>query len=52
MKYIIKAQRAKQLRPHMFVFLSAKPHGPINESGYLTVAAALVEILHTYHIGS
>ena len=43
MKYIIK-RKGKQLRP-MFVFLSAKLHGPINESTYR--AAALVEILHT-----
>ncbi len=43
MKYIIK-RKGKQLRP-MFVFLSAKLQGPINESTYR--AAALVEILHT-----
>lgn len=43
MKYIIK-RKGKQLRP-MFVFLSAKLHGEINESTYR--AAALVEILHT-----
>ena len=43
MKYIIK-RKGKQLRP-MFVFLSAKLHGPINERTYR--AAALVEILHT-----
>jgi octaprenyl-diphosphate synthase len=43
MKYIIK-RKGKQLRP-MFVFLSAKLHGPINETTYR--AAALVEILHT-----
>jgi octaprenyl-diphosphate synthase len=43
MKYIIK-RKGKQLRP-MFVFLSAKLHGPINESTYR--AAALVELLHT-----
>lgn len=43
MKYIIK-RKGKQLRP-MFVFLSAKLHGPINESTYR--AAALVEMLHT-----
>ena len=43
MKYIIK-RKGKQLRP-MFVFLSAKLHGTINESTYR--AAALVEILHT-----
>lgn len=43
MKYIIK-RKGKQLRP-MFVFLSAKLGGSINESTYR--AAALVEILHT-----
>lgn len=43
MKYIIK-RKGKQLRP-MFVLLSAKLHGEINESTYR--AAALVEILHT-----
>lgn len=43
MKYIIK-RKGKQLRP-MFVFLSAKLHGQINESTYR--AAALVELLHT-----
>lgn len=43
MKYIIK-RKGKQLRP-MFVFLSAKMHGEINESTYR--AAALVELLHT-----
>lgn len=43
MKYIIK-RKGKQLRP-MFVFLSAKLHGEINESTYR--AAALVELLHT-----
>jgi len=43
MKYIIM-RKGKQLRP-MFVFLSAKLHGSINESTYR--AAALVEILHT-----
>ena len=43
MKYIIK-RKGKQLRP-MFVFLSAKLQGPINESTYR--AAALVELLHT-----
>ncbi|MBI3883154.1 MAG: polyprenyl synthetase family protein [Sphingobacteriales bacterium] len=43
MQYIIK-RKGKQLRP-MFVFLSAKLHGPINESTYR--AAALVELLHT-----
>ena len=43
MKYIIKS-KGKQLRP-MFVLLSAKLHGEINESTYR--AAALVELLHT-----
>jgi len=43
MKFIIK-RKGKQLRP-MFVFLSAKLHGTINESTYR--AAALVELLHT-----
>lgn len=43
MKYIIK-RKGKQLRP-MFVLLSAKLHGPVNESTYR--AAALVELLHT-----
>ncbi len=43
MKYIIK-RKGKQMRP-MFVFLSAKLHGEINDSTYR--AAALVELLHT-----
>lgn len=43
MKYIIK-RKGKQLRP-MFVLLSAKLHGTVNESTYR--AAALVELLHT-----
>ncbi len=43
MKYIIK-RKGKQLRP-MFVFLSAKLGGEVNESTYR--AAALVELLHT-----
>jgi len=43
MKYIIK-RKGKQLRP-MFVFLSARLHGGVNESTYR--AAALVELLHT-----
>ena len=43
MKYIIK-RKGKQLRP-MFVFLSARLHGQVNESTYR--AAALVELLHT-----
>lgn len=43
MKYIIK-RKGKQLRP-MFVFLSAKLHGEVNESTYR--ATALVELPHT-----
>jgi len=43
MKYIIK-RKGKQIRP-MFVFLSAKLQGEINESTYR--AASLVELLHT-----
>lgn len=43
MKYIIK-RKGKQIRP-MFVFLTAKLHGQVNESTYH--AAALVELLHT-----
>jgi octaprenyl-diphosphate synthase len=43
LKYIIK-RKGKQMRP-MFVFLSAKLVGEINESTYR--AAALVELLHT-----
>jgi octaprenyl-diphosphate synthase len=42
MKFIIK-RKGKQMRP-MFVLLSAKLHGSINESTYR--AAALVELLH------
>ena len=42
MKYIIK-RKGKQLRP-MFVLLSGKLHGPVNEATYR--AAALVELLH------
>ena len=41
--YIIK-RNGKQLRP-MFVFLSAKATGDVNESTY--TAAALIELLHT-----
>ncbi len=41
--YIIK-RKGKQLRP-MFVFLSAKATGEVNESTY--TAAALIELLHT-----
>ncbi|HET9056227.1 MAG TPA: polyprenyl synthetase family protein [Chitinophagaceae bacterium] len=43
MRFIIK-RKGKQLRP-MFVFLSAKLNGTINDSTYR--AASLVEILHT-----
>jgi octaprenyl-diphosphate synthase len=43
MHYIV-ARKGKQMRP-MFVFLSAKLHGEVNEATY--VAASLVEILHT-----
>lgn len=43
MKFIIK-RKGKQLRP-MFVFLSAKLHGEVNDVTYR--AASLVEILHT-----
>lgn len=41
--YIVR-RKGKQMRP-MFVFLSAKMHGEINESTYR--AAALIELLHT-----
>ena len=43
MRYIVK-RKGKQLRP-MFVFLSAKLCGDINEATYR--AASLVELLHT-----
>jgi octaprenyl-diphosphate synthase len=43
MRYIVK-RKGKQMRP-MFVLLSAKLGGPINEATYR--AAALVELLHT-----
>src|SRR5213596_1715047 len=43
MRYIVK-RKGKQLRP-MFVFLSARLCGEINESTYR--AASLVELLHT-----
>ena len=43
MRYVVK-RKGKQLRP-MFVFLSAKLCGTINESTYR--AASLVELLHT-----
>ena len=43
MQYIVK-RKGKQMRP-MFVLLSAKLHGKINDSSYR--AASLVELLHT-----
>ncbi|MBP6431006.1 MAG: polyprenyl synthetase family protein [Ferruginibacter sp.] len=43
MRYIIN-RKGKQMRP-MFVFLSAKLHGEINDATYR--AASLVELLHT-----
>jgi octaprenyl-diphosphate synthase len=43
MRFIVN-RKGKQLRP-MFVFLSARLCGPVNESTYR--AASLVEILHT-----
>lgn len=43
MRYVVK-RKGKQLRP-MFVFLSAKLCGQVNESTYR--AASLVEVLHT-----
>src|SRR3978361_59457 len=43
MKYVVK-RKGKQIRP-MFVFLSAKLCGEVNESTYR--AASLVELLHT-----
>lgn len=43
MQYIVK-RKGKQLRP-MFVFLSAKTCGEMNESTYR--AASLIELLHT-----
>jgi octaprenyl-diphosphate synthase len=43
MQYVVK-RKGKQLRP-MFVFLSAKLCGTVNESTYR--AASLVELLHT-----
>jgi octaprenyl-diphosphate synthase len=42
-RYLLK-RKGKQIRP-MFVFLSAKLHGEINESTFR--AASLVELLHT-----
>ena len=43
MKYVLK-QKGKQIRP-LFVLLSAKCHGEINENTYR--AAAFIELLHT-----
>ncbi len=43
MHYIIK-RKGKQMRP-MFIFLTAKLHGEINNSTYR--AASLIELLHT-----
>ena len=43
MHYIIK-RKGKQMRP-MFIFLTAKLHGEINDSTYR--AASLIELLHT-----
>src|ERR1700733_12043939 len=43
MRYIVN-RKGKQLRP-MFVFLSARLCGPVNESTYR--AASMVELLHT-----
>ncbi len=43
MQYVVK-RKGKQLRP-MFVLLSAKLGGPINDTSYR--AASLVELLHT-----
>jgi octaprenyl-diphosphate synthase len=43
MQYIVK-RKGKQMRP-MFVLLSAKLHGEINDTSYR--AASLVELLHT-----
>src|SRR6202158_3626876 len=43
MRFIVN-RKGKQLRP-MFVLLSAKLFGPVNESAYR--AASLVELLHT-----
>lgn len=43
MQYIVK-RKGKQMRP-MFVLLSAKLHGTINDASYR--AASLVELLHT-----
>ena len=43
LKYVLK-QKGKQIRP-LFVLLSAKCHGKINENTYR--AAAFIELLHT-----
>jgi len=43
MRYIVK-RKGKQLRP-MFVLLSARLSGPVNDSTYR--AASMVEVLHT-----
>lgn len=43
LKYVLK-QKGKQIRP-LFVLLSAKCHGSINENTYR--AAAFIELLHT-----
>ena len=43
LKYVLK-QKGKQIRP-LFVLLSAKCHGEINENTYR--AAAFIELLHT-----
>src|SRR6185312_16868608 len=43
MQYIVK-RKGKQLRP-MFVLLSAKLCGPVNDAAYR--AASLVELVHT-----
>jgi octaprenyl-diphosphate synthase len=43
MTYIVK-RKGKQIRP-MFVFLSARLHGTVNESTY--TGASLIELLHT-----
>ena len=49
MRYILR-QKGKQMRP-MFVFLSARLHGGVNEQGEVSdrahTAAALIELLHT-----
>ena len=49
MRYILR-QKGKQMRP-MFVFLSARLHGGVDDHGQATdrthTAAALIELLHT-----